>query len=359
MALEGVVLPETIEKVAAGMFGTCIVFSEGGVLKLFRWFQEPENEKERKRNKIYFQNNRRFFLHSVWSFNSLAFFADQITRRGITLPELIRSGKFSSLFKTSHYDIDDETFRQYHAWQLITKLDGKILSPRSLNQPDVPRLAKFHLLKEMTQVAIKIHIPARATYENQRKDFIDRAFRGWFSGVKTDRQTKELVKVLHEDILRCSPEKLVRVHGDFNTENVMKNEKGKVAVLDWDSQTIGNPARDIAWNLSRLPKTARQLTEVYNSRASVPVNPRVVIGWALASRAWQYFDILDRKRRRGNDPYLKEIAGYIVQLAQEMHKLTGKQIYADYAKHFSKPGNPLRRTMRNFRLKEMRRPRPS
>lgn len=43
----------------------------------------------------------------------------------------------------------------------------------------------------------------------------------------------------------------VVLHGDFRIGNVVVDEKGLVAVLDWEFARIGDPAEDLAWPLVR------------------------------------------------------------------------------------------------------------
>lgn len=48
-----------------------------------------------------------------------------------------------------------------------------------------------------------------------------------------------------------APKNLVLLHGDYRIGNVVVNEKGLVAILDWEFAHIGDPYQDLTWALVR------------------------------------------------------------------------------------------------------------
>ena len=78
----GVALPENIERIASGNYGVCIV-SENAVIKLFKASADPEL--------VSFEHA--YFDKSVSAYLRVSGVADEITRRGIKVPEMLSYGK--------------------------------------------------------------------------------------------------------------------------------------------------------------------------------------------------------------------------------------------------------------------------
>ena len=91
----------------------------------------------------------------------------------------------------------------------------------------------------------------------------------------------------------------VVVHGDFRLGNLMIDECGLVAVLDWELAHIGDPREDIAWlcvNSWRFGQTENRvggfgqledLLAAYNARAQTAITPHDIDWWeTLGSLKW-------------------------------------------------------------------------
>lgn len=91
----------------------------------------------------------------------------------------------------------------------------------------------------------------------------------------------------------------VLVHGDFRLGNLMIDENGLVAVLDWELAHIGDPREDIAWlcvNSWRFGQTENRvggfgqledLLATYNARAGTDISPGDIDWWEmLGSLKW-------------------------------------------------------------------------
>ena len=99
----------------------------------------------------------------------------------------------------------------------------------------------------------------------------------------------------------CPPESqsLRLVHGDFRNGNLMLDEHGIVAVLDWELAHLGDPAEDLGWltvNSWRFGQrewpvggfgTVAQLLEGYRESGGPPVDESDVLFWrAFGSLQW-------------------------------------------------------------------------
>ena len=91
----------------------------------------------------------------------------------------------------------------------------------------------------------------------------------------------------------------VLVHGDFRLGNLMIDETGLVAVLDWELAHIGDPREDIAWlcvNSWRFGQSANrvggfgqlsELLETYNSQSGENIEAKDIDWWeTLGSLKW-------------------------------------------------------------------------
>jgi aminoglycoside phosphotransferase (APT) family kinase protein len=96
-----------------------------------------------------------------------------------------------------------------------------------------------------------------------------------------------------------APRPPVLVHGDFRLGNLMIDESGLVAVLDWELAHIGDPREDIAWlcvNSWRFGQSQNRvggfgqledLLETYNSKTGAEITSSEIDWWeTLGSLKW-------------------------------------------------------------------------
>jgi len=90
-------------------------------------------------------------------------------------------------------------------------------------------------------------------------------------------------------IYRPEPVASAVLHGDFRLDNLMVDETGLVAVLDWELAHVGDPVQDLAWLCVRswrfgspLPAaglgTREQLVEAYTAAGGARSTPRHCTG---------------------------------------------------------------------------------
>lgn len=119
-----------------------------------------------------------------------------------------------------------------------------------------------------------------------------------------------------------TPMESVLVHGDFRLGNLMIDETGLVAVLDWELAHIGDPREDIAWlcvNSWRFGQTQNRvggfgqledLLAVYNQCAGTDIGTADVDWWEmLGSLKWGVMCmIMYEAFRSGADPSVERAA---------------------------------------------------
>ena len=77
-----------------------------------------------------------------------------------------------------------------------------------------------------------------------------------------DRATFDAFPKAVPEFLLARPERFALLHGDFRLDNLMLHPDGGVTVVDWQTLTVGLPARDLAyWVSTSLDPEARRRTE--------------------------------------------------------------------------------------------------
>ncbi len=82
------------------------------------------------------------------------------------------------------------------------------------------------------------------------------------------------------------------VHGDFRLGNLMVDEDGLVAVLDWELAHLGDPAEDLGWLCVRAWRFGQEapvaglgerdeLLEAYHADGGAPITPDVLRWWEV------------------------------------------------------------------------------
>jgi aminoglycoside phosphotransferase (APT) family kinase protein len=115
------------------------------------------------------------------------------------------------------------------------------------------------------------------------------------------------------------PERLALIHGDFRIGNLLVNEQGLVAVIDWEFTHIGDYAEDLAYPLVRewrfgvedlrlggIGQPGAYLA-AYNERRGSEVDPARVFYWEVMGNVWWALGLLNQTRRHlsGEQPNLE------------------------------------------------------
>ncbi|MGB9153151.1 MAG: aminoglycoside phosphotransferase family protein [Alphaproteobacteria bacterium] len=350
LAKHGVALPENIQIIDSGFFGTCFVGDT--VLKLFSVFrsgvlQSPQDA----------EFERKHFDTAIQACAYITDAAHAITRRGVEVPRLIDSGRF--LVEGVATPLQLGNGERFHAWQMMTRVDGRPLgkTPRFEKPPQSP-LADRKIARALAQIAAKIHVRVDAAdkkIEDGPKLIVSRP-------LGLDQRTFALLAALEKDIKKLTPpgQTTTLLHGDLFPQNVLKSAAGKYGVIDWDHQKFGRPERDIWGAFHMQPQRIREYCNLYNATAKHPIDERLVVAHALTSCAHAYTGALARNNEQPDTgkPARNKTTRYskfkrsqtlatletrIVDLAKIMHQLTGKKAYAEAAKDFSGSQNPLGR----------------
>ena len=91
-----------------------------------------------------------------------------------------------------------------------------------------------------------------------------------------DKTTLDAFPKAVPDWLLVRPERFALLHGDFRLDNLMLHPDGGVTVVDWQTLTVGLPARDLAYwvTTSVDPQTRRRLEgaaiETYHRALNAP-----------------------------------------------------------------------------------------
>jgi len=123
------------------------------------------------------------------------------------------------------------------------------------------------------------------------------------------------------------------VHGDFRLGNVIVDDDGLAAVIDWELAHIGDPMEDLgwlcvkAWRFGMAPPVAglgqyEQLFEAYEAASGIPVDPDVVRWWeVLGTWKWAIMCITQANAHRSGLARSHELAAIGRRVCENEHDL--------------------------------------
>lgn len=149
---------------------------------------------------------------------------------------------------------------------LMDRVEGEAL-PRRLLRDDRYAGAREKLLPQLAEAALRIHrvppelpalagLPAPPPGVSPALAELERVS----EGIRALAAEPHPVLALAERWLRArlpAPERLALVHGDFRVGNVLFDEGGLRAVLDWELCKLGDPVEDLGWLCTRAWRFGR------------------------------------------------------------------------------------------------------
>lgn len=226
-------------------------------------------------------------------------------RAGVPVPALVANG--------------DGTDGVGSPYLLMERLDGETLPHRLLR--DV-RWASVRprLVEQFGEVLGRIHAidPAELPLLQDQGDALTR-LREIHAGFGEARPAMELI---FRRLARTRPEPvpLSVVHGDFRNGNLIVDEGGVRAVLDWELAHLGDPREDLGWLCARAWRFGAaaevgglgsfdQLLASYGRATGVSPDPAAVRWWeALACARWAVFCRIQAERHLSGTEQSVEMA---------------------------------------------------
>jgi len=115
------------------------------------------------------------------------------------------------------------------------------------------------------------------------------------------------------------PDQIVLVHGDYRVGNVLVNQRGLVAVIDWEFAHVGDYAEDLTYPLVREWRfgfdhlhfggigSPEAFFEAYSQSTGRVVDPARIFYWELMGNVWWAIGMLKQVQRhlRGEQPNLE------------------------------------------------------
>ena len=188
--------------------------------------------------------------------------------------------------------------------------------PRGLELQMAEELAKIHAIAPATLP----FLPGRDLWQRLYAEL---------DGVDEPHPAIELGIAWCRDRLPLERPRVV-THGDFRIGNLMVDEQGIAAVLDWEFAHVGDPAEDLAWPLVRawrFGNDARHLGGVgeaepylarYAELTGVEIPPDELLAWeVLGNCKWAVGALTQARRHLRGDERSVELA-ILGRLAAEM-----------------------------------------
>ena len=168
--------------------------------------------------------------------------------------------------------------------------------PQRIMRDDRYAAARSTLATQAGTILARLHeIPAGAIPGLTRQDPIDRCYEV-LDRLKASSPAFELV-LRRLDLTRPEPRHPTVVHGDFRLGNMLIDERGIAAVLDWELVHLGDPLEDLgylcvpAWRFGGSEPVAgvgayETLIEAYRDGGGSDVTEAELLWWQTASTVW-------------------------------------------------------------------------
>ena len=126
-------------------------------------------------------------------------------------------------------------------------------------------------------------------------DFARREIAKWralidASGVEPDPVLVDVLGWLDANVL--STDRRALVHGAYRTGNLLIDDDRVSAVLDWETEVIGDPMYDVAYVLSALNREGTDLLSNIVDERAFRERYEAGTGWAIDDAACSYYEVL-------------------------------------------------------------------
>lgn len=253
-------------------------------------------------------------------------------RAGVPIPELVAHG--------------DGTDGIGSPYLLMEHLDGETL-PYRLLRDDRWAEVRPKLTRQFGEILGRIHAirPADVPTLEHHGDALDR-LRETHDSYGEARPALELI-FRRLDRTRPEPVEPTLVHGDFRNGNLLVDDSGVRAVLDWELAHIGDPREDLGWLLARAWRfgsapevggfgSVEELLDSYGRPTGTVPDLQAVRWWeAYACAQWAVYCRLQAERHLGGGEQSVEMAVLGRRIAEAEHDalltlgLTGDQVITD------------------------------
>lgn len=178
---------------------------------------------------------------------------------------------------------------------VLERVGGESLAPRLRRDPCY-RDALANLAKQCGEILARLHsIAPEEIGELARPDPIERC-REVLDGLDERHPAFELA-VRRLELARPEPRTPTLVHGDFRLGNLLVDEHGVAAVLDWELVHLGDPVEDLGWLCvpawrfgGELPVAGvgdyDTLLRAYRDSGGEPVSREELLWWQAAGTVW-------------------------------------------------------------------------
>ncbi|MDQ0143805.1 phosphotransferase family protein [Cupriavidus necator] len=180
---------------------------------------------------------------------------------------------------------------------LMDCIDGETLGGRIVREPRLAR-ARERLAYQCGQALAAVHGIDRATLPALRQSNAAAEVAGYLRRYRAAGEQRPVFELAFRWLQRHAPARgrTTLVHGDFRNGNLMVDEAGLRAVLDWELAHVGDPMTDLGWlcvNSWRFGRTALPVGG-FGTRAQLFAGYADAGGVVDAERVrfWEIFGVL-------------------------------------------------------------------
>lgn len=150
------------------------------------------------------------------------------------------------------------------------------------------------ILRKIANILVEIHLSAIPDFLETKEqatfvlddESINQCVKQWQEVLSEHRGCfcgdilMQISQKINEINMLCFENKQTLIHGDFHCDNLLMDEEGSIFVCDWQAVSVGNPAGDISFFISRLAADGYQIDEnefiklycgEYKKQAGIPI----------------------------------------------------------------------------------------
>ena len=217
------------------------------------------------------------------------------------------------------------------AFMVLNAIDGETIARKILRDDEFAQ-ARQSLPAQLGAALARVHdIDVDAVSGLDETDQVA-SYTEAYDQLGQPSPTLELVRRWLIDHRPSSARRCV-VHGDFRLGNVIVDESGLAAVIDWELAHIGDPMEDLgwlcvkAWRFGQAPPVAglgeyEQLFEAYEAASGIAIDPDVVRWWeVLGTWKWAIMCITQANAHRSGMARSHELAAIGRRVCENEHDL--------------------------------------
>lgn len=162
--------------------------------------------------------------------------------------DLLRAAGASGVPVAPVVDASDDSSIVGAPFIVVERLPGETIARRILRD-DAYAVARERLIEQSAQALARVHAIDPSSVGNLKREDQLSSVLSIYDMLTPDMGTHPAFDIGFRELERSRPEsqREVVLHGDYRLGNLLVDEQGLVAALDWEIAHLGDPLEDLAW----------------------------------------------------------------------------------------------------------------